>query len=83
MRSEQAQQPKQKLGTGYGRAEDSNAQYTTFQRASETPVETIAIYYDSYQNLLAMGVPVSYPPLARLTPPDPFPDRGRFVPAPR
>ncbi len=81
MRKQEAQ-PQQKLGTGYGRSENSNAQYTTFQRASETPVETIAIYYDSYQNLLAMGVPVSYPPLARLTP-DPFPDRGRFVPAPR
>ena len=81
LRSE-PEQAKQKLGTGYGRTENSNAQYTTFQRASETPVETIAIYYDSYQNLLAMGVPVSYAPLARLTP-DPFPERGRFVPAPR
>jgi hypothetical protein len=81
MQNEQAQ-AKQKLGTGYGRTENSNAQYTTFQRASETPVETIAIYYDSYQNLLAQGVPVATAPLARLTP-DPFPDRGRFVPAPR
>jgi len=80
-RNEQAQ-AKQSLGTGYGRTENSSAQYTTFQRASETPIETIAIYYDSYQNLLAQGVPVASPPLARLTP-DPFPDRGRFVPAPR
>ena len=76
-------QAAQKLGTGYGRTENSYASYTTFQRASETPVETIAIYYDSYQNLAAMGVPVGYnPPLARLNP-EPFPERGRFVPAPR
>jgi len=79
--SEQAQ-AKQKLGTGYGRTENSNAQYTTFQRASDTPVETIAIYYDSYPNLVAQGVPVGPSPLARTTP-DPFPDRGRFVPPPR
>ncbi|MEO8738122.1 MAG: hypothetical protein ABI537_00295 [Casimicrobiaceae bacterium] len=81
MQNEQAQ-AKQKLGTGYGRTENSNAQYTTFQRASESPIETIAIYYDSYQNLLAQGVPVGTPPLARLSP-NPFPERNRFVPAPR
>ncbi|HUH93662.1 MAG TPA: hypothetical protein VL742_11085 [Casimicrobiaceae bacterium] len=68
-----------KLGTGYGRSETSYASYTRFERASETPVETIAIYYDSYQNLLAQGVPVA--PIARYRP-DPFPDSGRFVPHP-
>ena len=73
---------KQQLGTGHGRNEDSYAQYTTFERASDTPAETIAIYYDSYQNLLAQGVPVGSPPLARARP-DPFPDRNRFVPDPR
>lgn len=73
---------KQQLGTGHGRSEDSYAQYTTFERASDTPAETIAIYYDSYQNLLAQGVPVGSPPLARARP-DPFPDRNRFVPDPR
>jgi hypothetical protein len=73
---------KQQLGTGHGRNEDSYAQYTTFERASDTPVETIAIYYDSYQNLLAQGVPVASSPLARSRP-DPFPDRSRFVPDPR
>ena len=69
-----------KLGTGYGRSETSYASYTRFERASETPVETIAIYYDSFQNLLAQGVPVA--PIARYRP-DPFPDAGRFVPEPR
>ena len=46
------------------------------------PSETIAIYYDSYENLLAQGVPVSTPTIARYRP-DPFPERGRFVPDPR
>jgi hypothetical protein len=70
-----------KLGTGYGRSETSYASYTRFERASETPTETIAIYYDSYQNLLAQGVPVG-PPVAHYRP-KPFPDSGRFVPDPR
>ena len=73
---------KQQLGTGYGRSEESHAQYTTFERASDAPAETIAIYYDSYQNLLAQGVPVASSSLARIRP-DPFPDRNRFVPEPR
>ena len=72
---------KQQLGTGHGRSESSSAQYTSFERASEAPSETIAIYYDSYENLLAQGVPVGTQPLARYRP-DPFPDRGRFVPDP-
>jgi len=69
-----------KLGTGFGRSEASYASYTRFERASEMPSETIAIYYDSLQNLLAQGVPVA--PVARNRP-DPFPERGRFVPEPR
>ncbi len=77
-----AQAAGERLGTGHGRSESSYASYTRFERASEAPAETIAIYYDSYENLLAQGVPVSSPPVARLHP-DPFPDRGRFVPDPR
>ena len=69
------------IGTGYGRSETSYAQYTDFQRASETPTETIAIYYDSYENLLAQGVPVGRTPIARARP-EPFPDWGRFAPPP-
>jgi hypothetical protein len=72
----------ERLGTGHGRNERSYASYTRFERASETPAETIAIYYDSYENLLAQGVPVGSPPLARYRP-QPFPDAGRFVPDPR
>src|ERR1700681_133299 len=59
---------KAKVGTGYGRSETSYAQYTQFERASDTPSETIAIYYDSYENLLAHGVPVGRTPLARARP---------------
>ncbi len=76
-----AQAAGERLGTGHGRSESSYASYTQFERASELPAETIAIYYDSYENLLTQGVPVPSPPLARLHP-DPFPD-GRFVPDPR
>ena len=70
------------IGTGYGRSETSYAQYTDFQRASDTPTETIAIYYDSYENLLAQGVPVGRMPIARARP-EPFPDWGHFAPPPR
>jgi len=77
-----AQSPQERLGTGHGRSETSYASYTQFERASETPAETITIYYDSYQNLLAQGVPVAGPPVARIRP-DAFPDRGRFVADPR
>jgi len=73
-------QAKSQLGTGHGRVETSYSQYTTFDRASNTPDETITIYYDSYQNLLALGVPVGPHPIARARP-DPFP--AHFVPDPR
>ena len=74
-----AQAPQERLGTGHGRSEESYASYTRFERVSDSPSETISIYYDSYENLLAQGVPVATPPIARLHP-DPFPDHGRFVP---
>jgi hypothetical protein len=76
-----AQSAGERLGTGHGRPESSYASYTRFERASDTPAETIAIYYDSYANLLAQGVPVASPPLARYRP-NPFPESGRFVPDP-
>jgi hypothetical protein len=77
-----AQSMRERLGTGHGRSETSYASYTRFERASDSPAETIAIYYDSHENLLAQGVPVGSPPLARLRA-NPFPDAGRFVPDPR
>ena len=44
------------LGTGHGRREESRVQFQRFERSTDAPVETIAIYYDSYRNLVAQGV---------------------------
>jgi hypothetical protein len=60
------------LGTGHGRSETSYARHVQFERATEQPAEVIRIRYDSYRNLVAMGV---IREAAR--PPRPFPG---FVP---
>jgi hypothetical protein len=65
------------LGTGHGRREESRVQWTEFERASVEPAETIAIYYDSYRNLVARGILQS--PLA---PRDPNPFPTAFAPDP-
>jgi hypothetical protein len=75
MREEQT-----KLGTGHGRREESHASYTEFERASDTPDEVIAIYYDSRANLVAQGVLPRDREHAGLRRPRPFP--GSFVPDP-
>ena len=69
-----------KLGTGHGRNETSYAQRVRFERASDTPAETLAIQYDRRENLIAMGV-IRGPRYAQRTP-DPFPGM-RFAPDPR
>ena len=69
--------PSAPLGTGHGRREESHAYYTQFERATREPEETIAIYYDSYRNLVSMGV--LQPPYAQRRDPQPFPS---FVPDP-
>jgi hypothetical protein len=69
-----------KLGTGFGRDETSYAQRVTFERASATPSETLAIRYDRLENLIALGVLAGARYAERA--PDPFPGM-RFVPAPR
>jgi len=69
--------PAAPLGTGHGRREESRVQWQHFERATETPVETIAIYYDSYRNLVAQGVLQA--PVARRDP-NPFPTA--FTPDP-
>ena len=77
--SAMAPQPVEKsLGTGYGKSETSVVRYANFERASQTPDEVITIYYDSYRNLVAMGVIRDAQRIAR---PSPFP--GQFVPPPR
>jgi len=72
--------PAQKLGTGHGARETSYVQDTTFDRLSSTPNELIKIRYDSYENLVAMGVVPTRPAWR----PDPFPDSSlpRYVPDP-
>jgi hypothetical protein len=65
------------LGTGHGRSETSHVTYTSFERATATPEEVIAIHYDTQSNLVAMGV-IRAP---RIAMPTPFP--GQFVPDPR
>jgi hypothetical protein len=75
-----APQPVEKstsLGTGHGRSEASRVTYTAFERATPAPEEVIAIHYDTYGNLVAMGV-IRGP---RIAAPTPFP--GQFVPDPR
>ena len=66
----------EKLGTGHGERIHAPTTYTEFRRASSTPAEAITIYYDSRQNLIALGV---IPRYAKL--PQPFPNGG-FVPDP-
>jgi hypothetical protein len=70
-----------KLGTGHGRDEASRVRMVRFERASETPAETIAIRYDRRENLVALGV---LPRSSRVTrhEPQPFPGEVRFVPDP-
>jgi hypothetical protein len=65
-------QPAPKLGTGHGERESSVVTNTEFERESASPAEVIRIRYDSYANLLAMGViPAPRPVQPR---PNPFPD---------
>ena len=69
--------PSAPLGTGHGRREESRMQWVQFERATEQPAETVAIYYDSYRNLVAMGVLQA--PVTRRDP-NPFPTA--FTPDP-
>jgi len=72
-------QAEPQLGTGHGRRESSQVREVAFERASSAPAETIALYYDSYANLLARGViREPYPPVGYG--PQPFPSSGlRFA----
>jgi hypothetical protein len=76
-RAETRPAPSAPLGTGHGRREESRAYYTEFERATREPEETIAIYYDSYRNLVAQGV---LQPYAERRDPRPFP--SSFAPDP-
>lgn len=72
-----------KLGTGHGRNEASRVTVVNFERASETPAETVAIQYDRRENLVAMGVLPQPSPRLTQREPEPFPGAIRFAPDPR
>jgi hypothetical protein len=69
--------PSAPLGTGHGRREESRVRWVDFERATQEPAETVAIYYDSYRNLVALGV---MQPERSPRNPDPFPTA--FAPDP-
>lgn len=69
-----ADRSRERLGTGHGREHSAPTRYTAFERASDAPAETIAIYYDSRANLIAAGVIPAPRPL-----PDPRPFPAGFV----
>jgi hypothetical protein len=70
------------IGTGHGRHETSQAYYVQFERATSTPAETIALYYDTRASLVARGVIRDGVPIAPY--PQPFPAHPfpAFVPDP-
>lgn len=65
------------LGTGHGAREYARVDQTTFDRATRSPAQIVSIRYDSYPNLVAMGV-IPAPPTPRN--PQPFPNS--YVPDP-
>jgi hypothetical protein len=76
-----APQAAERLGTGHGARERSDASSTDFVRASSRPVEVLSIHYDSWDNLARAGVVAQF----GLSDPRPFPKsagQGGFVPDP-
>ena len=74
--------PAARLGTGHGEREYSYVVDTEFHRAQPQPNEIIRIRYDSFDNLVAMGIVRGPRPVPQT--PDPFPgsERRHFVPDP-
>jgi len=66
-----------RLGTGHGEREWSPVTRVAFERASSEPAEIVRVRYDSWRNLVAMGVLQGDRYLAE---PQAFP---RWVPDPR
>jgi len=73
-------QADERLGTGHGERETSQANSTTFVRSSSNPVEVVSIQYDSFDNLVRAGV-VQPSPMARPRPFPKVPNQG-YVPDP-
>ncbi len=72
----------QELGTAHGDRERDRVGKTDFERRSQRPDEIVRIRYDSYENLVDMGVIPTY--RGRPRDPSAFPgQRPRWVPDPR
>jgi hypothetical protein len=72
--------PGERLGTGHGVREPSEAVTVPFERATRSPQEMLRIRYDSLENLVAAGIaPRSFAWAGR---PRPFPADEGFVPDP-
>ena len=65
------QAPEAKLGTGHGERETSYVNHTDFNRLQPEPNEVIRIHYDSFNNLVAMGIVKR--PRPSIPTADPFP----------
>lgn len=77
-----SQAPEAKLGTGHGERETSYVNHTDFNRLQPEPNEVIRIHYDSFNNLVAMGIVKR--PRPSIPTADPFPasPHERYVPDP-
>jgi len=71
-----------KLGTGHGEREYSYVDHTEFARMQNQPNEVIRIRYDSFDNLLAMGIVKRPRPSASTTNPFPGSMDRQYVPDP-
>jgi hypothetical protein len=74
--------PAPKLGTGHGEREYSYTYHTEFLRMQDHPNEVIRIRYDSFDNLLAMGIVKRPRPAAPWANPFPASPEQQYVPDP-
>jgi hypothetical protein len=74
--------PAAKLGTGHGEREYSYVNHTEFLRMQDHPNEVIRIRYDSFDNLLALGVVKRPRPAAPWANPFPASPEQQYVPDP-
>jgi hypothetical protein len=74
--------PAPKLGTGHGDREVSYVNHTEFARMQPQPNEVIRIRYDSFENLMAMGIIKRPHPTLPTTDPFPASTEEQYVPDP-
>jgi hypothetical protein len=71
------------VGTEFGRATEMKTTKVSFERASDTPSETIVLYYGDSKDLNRLGIQLDWQKMPKATPrPNPFPaDSGCKPPA--